>query len=39
MKMDLQSGRKEWDTPALLEAERVERAQLPRWKRIYKIFC
>jgi yeast amino acid transporter len=39
MNMDLQSGRKEWDTPTLLEAERVERAQLPRWKRIYKIFC
>jgi amino acid transporter len=39
MDMDLQSGRKEWDTPALLEAERVARAQLPQWKRIYKIFC
>ncbi|KAN0103177.1 amino acid permease [Hyaloscypha variabilis] len=37
--MDLQTGRRELDTPALIEAERVERMQLPRWKRIYKIFC
>jgi amino acid transporter len=39
MNMDLQTGRREIDTPALIEAERVERAQLPKWKRIYKIFC
>ena len=37
--MDLQTGRREIDTPALIEAERQERAALPRWKRIYKIFC
>jgi amino acid transporter len=37
--MDLQTGRREIDTPALIEAERVERAQLPRWKKIYRIFC
>ncbi len=39
MDMDLQTGRREIDTPALLEAERMERAALPRWKRYYKIFC
>jgi yeast amino acid transporter len=39
MKMDLHTGRKEYDTPAMIEAERVEMAQLPKWKRIYKIFC
>jgi amino acid transporter len=37
--MDLQTGRREIDTPALIEAERQEMAALPRWKRIYKIFC
>ncbi|KAE8446999.1 hypothetical protein EG329_011481 [Mollisiaceae sp. DMI_Dod_QoI] len=37
--MDLVTGRREIDTPALIEAERQERLALPRWKRIYKIFC
>ena len=37
--MDLQTGRRELDTTALIEADRVEKMQMPRWKRIYKIFC
>jgi amino acid transporter len=37
--MDLQTGRRAIDTPALIEEERMERMRLPRWKRIYKIFC
>lgn len=39
MDMDLQTGRRELDTPALIEADRMEKMSLPRWKRIYKIFC
>jgi len=31
--MDLQTGRRELDTAALIEADRVERAQMPKWKR------
>jgi len=37
--MDLQTGRRELDTAALIEQDRIEKANLPRWKRIYKIFC
>jgi amino acid transporter len=37
--MDLQTGRRAMDTAALIEQDRVEKAQWPRWKRIYKIFC
>lgn len=37
--MDLQTGRRELDSTALIEADRVEMAQMPKWKRIYKIFC
>ena len=37
--MDLQTGRREIDTPALIEAEREEKMRLPKWKRIYKTFC
>ncbi len=37
--MDLQTGRRAIDTPALIEEERMERMRMPRWKRIYKIFC
>jgi amino acid transporter len=37
--MDLQTGRRELDTPALIEEEKMALARLPRWKRIYKIFC
>lgn len=31
--MDLQTGRRELDTAALIEADRVEKAQMPKWKR------
>lgn len=37
--MDLETGRREMDTAALIEEDRVQKAQMPRWKRIYKIFC
>jgi amino acid transporter len=37
--MDLQTGRRALDTPALIEMERIEKSQLPKWKRIYKKFC
>ena len=37
--MDLKTGRRELDTPLLIQQEREELARLPRWKRIYKIFC
>jgi len=37
--MDLQTGRRELDTPALIEEEKMAHARLPKWKRIYKIFC
>ncbi|KAH6665992.1 amino acid permease/ SLC12A domain-containing protein [Halenospora varia] len=37
--MDLDTGRRILDPSALAEADRVEKAQMPRWKRIYKIFC
>jgi amino acid transporter len=38
-KMDLQTGRRELDSAALIEADRMEKMQMPKWKRIYKIFC
>jgi amino acid transporter len=37
--MDLVTGRRELDSAALIEADRLEMAALPKWKRIYKIFC
>lgn len=37
--MDLVTGRREMDTEALIEADRVERSQMPKWKRFYKMFC
>jgi len=37
--MDLVTGRRELDTPALIEEERLAYSRLPQWKRIYKIFC
>lgn len=39
MDMDLQTGRREIDTPALIQEEKLALARMPRWKRIYKIFC
>jgi len=37
--MDVDTGRRDLDLAAIIEADRVERAQMPKWKRIYKIFC
>ncbi|KAF4625775.1 hypothetical protein G7Y89_g12389 [Cudoniella acicularis] len=37
--MDVDTGRRILDVNALAEADRAEKAQLPQWKRIYKIFC
>ncbi|KAH8595999.1 amino acid permease/ SLC12A domain-containing protein, partial [Bisporella sp. PMI_857] len=31
--MDLVTGRRELDTAALIEADRIEKAQMPKWKR------
>lgn len=39
MDMDLQTGRRELDTAAIIEEEKLAYARLPRWKKIYKIFC
>ncbi|KAI6713730.1 hypothetical protein JHW43_003757 [Diplocarpon mali] len=37
--IDLVTGRREVDTPLLIQQEKEELARLPRWKRVYKIFC
>ncbi|ESZ97241.1 putative Uncharacterized amino-acid permease [Sclerotinia borealis F-4128] len=37
--MDLTTGKRDMDTPALLEEERIEKASWPRWKKIYKTMC
>jgi amino acid transporter len=37
--MDLATGRRELDTPALIEEERRLKALMPRWKRIYMSLC
>ncbi|KAH9221935.1 amino acid permease-domain-containing protein [Leptodontidium sp. 2 PMI_412] len=37
--IDLKTGRRDLDTPLLIQQEREEYAKLPKWKRIYKIFC
>jgi len=37
--IDLVTGRRELDNHALIEQDRIEKAQWPAWKRIYKIFC
>lgn len=37
--MDLVTGRREIDTAELIEAERLEKASWPAWKRVYKTFC
>ncbi|KAB8290461.1 hypothetical protein EYC80_010892 [Monilinia laxa] len=37
--MDLVSGKRDLDTPALIEQDRVERASWPAWKRVYKTMC
>jgi yeast amino acid transporter len=37
--MDLVTGRRELDTPALIEEEKRQMALMPKWRRIYKAFC
>lgn len=37
--MDLHTGIRELNLEALIEEEREERKQWPRWKKIYKFFC
>ncbi|PQE04284.1 Amino acid polyamine transporter I protein [Rutstroemia sp. NJR-2017a BVV2] len=37
--IDLVTGRREVDTAELIEAERLEKASWPAWKRVYKTFC
>ena len=37
--MDLMTGRREIDVTFLVAEERAERANWPRWKKLYKFFC
>ncbi|QSZ30950.1 hypothetical protein DSL72_000509 [Monilinia vaccinii-corymbosi] len=37
--MDLASGKRDLDTPALIEQDRAERASWPAWKRVYRTLC
>ncbi|KAM3066856.1 histidine permease [Clarireedia jacksonii] len=37
--MDLKTGMRDLDLPALIAEERVERAAWPRWKKLYKTVC
>lgn len=37
--MDLTTGRRDLDIAQLIAEERAERAQWPRWKKIYRLFC
>ncbi|KAL5427858.1 hypothetical protein PMIN04_001064 [Paraphaeosphaeria minitans] len=37
--IDITSGRREMDLPALLAQERAEQAQWPRWKKVWNVFC
>ena len=37
--VDLTSGRRDMDIQALLDEERIERENWPRWKKVYKVFC
>lgn len=37
--IDVTSGKREMDLPALLAEERAEQANWPKWKKIYKILC
>jgi amino acid transporter len=39
MDMDLDTGRRDPDTQAIIEEDRLEKMRMSRWKRIYKIFC
>lgn len=37
--MDVTTGRREMDSAAIIEADRMEKMAMPKWKRAYKIFC
>ncbi|KAK6614848.1 General amino-acid permease GAP1 [Botrytis cinerea] len=37
--MDLDTGKRDLDTPALIEQDRLEKASWPAWKRAYKTMC
>lgn len=37
--MDLDTGRRDFNLPILLEQEFEERRSWPRWKRLYRFFC
>lgn len=37
--MDLHTGIRELNLEALMEEERLERRNWPRWKKVYKFFC
>ncbi|KAF3764940.1 amino acid transport [Cryphonectria parasitica EP155] len=37
--IDLDSGRRDFNLPGLLDQEREERRVWPRWKKVYRFFC
>lgn len=37
--MDIRTGRREFDLKRLLMDERAERANWPKWKKVYNFFC
>lgn len=37
--MDLTTGKREMDTQALIDQDRIEKASWPIWKRVYKTMC
>jgi amino acid transporter len=37
--IDVTSGKREMDLPAILAQERAEQAEWPKWKKYYKILC
>ncbi|KAI0393474.1 putative amino acid permease [Xylariaceae sp. FL0594] len=37
--MDVDTGRRDFNLPILIEQEREERQGWPRWKRVYKFLC
>lgn len=39
MDMDLVTGRRDLDVAHLIAEEKAERANWPRWKKVYKFFC
>lgn len=37
--MDVDTGRRDFNLPILLEQEREEKTSRPKWKKLYKFFC